>query len=353
MPRPVTDLATPGAAAHPVLAATLAAWDGAGVRWCLLRGSAELSNPVGDVDLLVDARDLDVVRGLLTGRGAFMEKTAWGRRPHRFFLTYVEDEDRWLKLDVVTELCFGLRHELRTHAASAVLGRSVRDGAVVHPAPPDAFWTLLLHALLDRRSPNVARAGDVPRHAPDARAGDSPLAALVDAACPSGWDAMRIVDAAATGRFDELRDIAPALRAGWPGAGLGAGAMRRTVRGALRRADRRRPLQRGVALAVIGGSPHERAELANALAGAWPERAATLDGHRRIAVAARRARGGRVVRDVPEGGAAAARADVRVRLVPGRDADELRRMAQRAAWRRRLGQGSERMASKSSARSTG
>ncbi len=351
--RPATDRPTPDAAAPLALATTLEAFDAAGVRWCLLRGGTELRWPEGDVDLLVDRRDAERVRRLLTRGGAYMEQTAWGRRPHRFFLTYLEDEDRWFKLDVVTELCFGARHELRTHAAGAVLLRSVRDGTVLRPAPPDAFWALLLHVLLDGSSLDAARADELTGNAADARTRPGPLAAVVDAACPRGWDPARVVDAVVAGRFDELRALAPALRAGWPGAGLGAGAMRRTVRGALRRVDRRRPGQPGVALAVIGGSPRERAGLANALAGSWPERTAMMDGHRRIAVAARRARGGLVVLDVPEGGAAAARADVRVRLDPSRDADDVRRMAVSAAWRRRVDQSTERIAAKSSPRSTG
>lgn len=353
MERSVADDPRAAVAVPPALAGALAEWDEAGVRWCLLRGAEDLRDPGGDVDLLVDRRDIEVVRQLLTRHGAFVEEPAWGRRPHRFFVTYVEDEDRWLKLDLVTELCFGLRHELCTHAADAVLARTVRSGTLVHPAPPDAFWALLLHVLLDGRSPDAHRADQLRRQAAVARIGDAPLAVVVDAACPPGWDAARVVDAAAAGRLDDLRLLAPALRAGWPGANLGTAALRRTVRGALRRADRRRPQPAGVALAVVGGAPHDRAELAAALVGAWPERAATLNGHRRIAAAARRARGGLVVLDVPEGGLAATRADVRVRLGAGRAADDVRRAAVSAAWRRRVAQSTDRMASKSSSRSTG
>ncbi|MDP9346146.1 MAG: hypothetical protein M3P44_10550, partial [Actinomycetota bacterium] len=197
MERSVADDPRVAVAVPPALAGVLAAWDEAGVRWCLLRGAEDLQDPAGDVDLLVDRSDAEVVRRLLTRHGAFLEKPAWGRRPHRFFVTYVEDEDRWLKLDLVTELCFGRRHELRTTAADAVLARTVRSGTLTHPAAPDAFWALLLHVLLDGRPPDAHRARELRQHAAAARTRDAPLADVVDAACPPGWDAARVVDAAA------------------------------------------------------------------------------------------------------------------------------------------------------------
>jgi hypothetical protein len=43
---------------HPAIAAAFAAVDGAGVRWCLLRGESKLATLEGDVDLLVDERDV-------------------------------------------------------------------------------------------------------------------------------------------------------------------------------------------------------------------------------------------------------------------------------------------------------
>jgi len=197
--------------------APLLALDGAGVRWCLLRSGA-------DLDVLVHAADVELLRTALTG---FSEQRRWGRRPHRFF---VSGET---KLDVVTELAFGRRHELRTDAADDVLARRVRVSGVALPAAADRFWALLLHELLDRRQ--IRRADELRALARQGPVDDGPLIALVER---SGWSAGRIGALAAGGRFDELRPFADALRAHWPGSSLGAAA-RGGVRAALRRADRR------------------------------------------------------------------------------------------------------------------
>jgi hypothetical protein len=197
--------------------APLLALDGAGVRWCLLRSGA-------DLDVLVHPEDVRLVRTALT---SFDEQRPWGRRPHRFF---VAGET---KLDLVTELAFGRRHELRTDAADDVLARRVRVGGVALPAPADRFWALLLHELLDR--PEVRRVDELRALTRQGPVDDGPLIALVER---SGWTAARIGALAAGGRFEELRPFADALRAHWPGSPLGAAA-RGGVRAALRRADRR------------------------------------------------------------------------------------------------------------------
>jgi hypothetical protein len=222
---------------HPAIAAPLEALDEVRVRWCLLRGAEDLHHLDGDVDLLVHRLDLPTVRRLLARMG-FAELRARGRRPHRFFCLYVAGQDAWLKLDIVTELAFGPRQELRSRSAEAVLARRVQDGVLAQPAPADAFWTLLLHALLDRGEVRPVHARELEALAVPARAYEAPLAALVNAACPAGWNAARVVETAAVGRFEELLALAPALRAGWPGAPRVAVASRVLLRGVLRRADR-------------------------------------------------------------------------------------------------------------------
>jgi hypothetical protein len=234
----VTTLAGPPVApgpVHPAIAAALAAFDEAGVRWCLLRGAHELDRLGGDVDLLVHPDDLRAVRRVLVSERGFAAPRAWGRGSHRFFV------DGPLKLDVVTELAFGRYQELRTGAAGAVLARTVRSGRLALPAPADAFWAALLHALVDRGRVRPERAAELQALARAASGEASPLIP----ACPAGWDADRIVDAAVAGRFDELLALTGAIRAGWPGAGrLVTGA--RVVRSrALRALDRRLPQTSG------------------------------------------------------------------------------------------------------------
>jgi hypothetical protein len=227
---------------HPAIAAALGALDQVGVRWCLLRGEADLRDLGGDVDLLIDRRDLRLLRRTLVGPAGFARLPAWGRGPHRFFVARIGGEDAALKLDVVTELCFGRYHELRTRTAAQVLARRRRDNALARPAPADEFWALLLHALLDRAEVRPAHARALAALSGGAQVEDGPLSPLVDLACPRGWDAARVAGAAAAGRFAELEALAPALRAGWPGAGHSA---RARLAVALRRIDRRLPRRRG------------------------------------------------------------------------------------------------------------
>jgi hypothetical protein len=338
---------------HPAIAAPLAALDDAGVRWCLLRGTGDLTRLSGDVDLLVHPDDLGVARRVLTGDGDFVELRAWGRRPHRFFVAHVAREAAWVKLDIVTALHFGPRQQLRTRAAEAVLESARRDGALVLPAPADAFWVALLHAVLDRGVLRPERAREVQELAGDARGADGPLAAIVDGICPDGWSAARVIGAAAEGRLGDVLALRAALSAGWPGPPRRIRDARRALRIALRRLDRARPRRPGPTVAIIGGGPRARSELAAAMAQAWPERATRVTGGTGLAWAAARARGRLVVLDAPDGGRAASRADVRVRLTAGCDLLELRRSALGAAWQRRVAQQSGRMTSKSRSRSKG
>jgi hypothetical protein len=339
-------------AVHPAVAGPLALLGAAGVRWCLLRGEHAAGRLGGDVDLLVHPRDLGKARRLLTGEAGFAELGAWGRRPHRFFVAYVEPEAAWAKLDVVTAVHFGPHQELRTRAAESVLAGVTRDGAVARPAPADAFWLALLHALLDRSTLRPERAREVTLLAAGATGTAGPLAAVAEAACPPGWSAARIVDAAASARIGDLLALAPELRERWPGTPRTVRAARMALRIALRRLDRWRPRHPGPTVALVGGAAGARADLAAAMAGTWPERSATVGGRGRVAWAAARARGRLVVLETPAG-SAVARADVRVRLSPGCDLVELRRAALGDAWRLRLAQHSGRMTSKSRSRSTG
>lgn len=223
-------------AVHPSIDAPLRALDHAGVRWCLLRGEDELHVAPDEVDLLVARADLPALQAALTDAGGFARMPAWGRGPHRFYLTHDADRDAWIKLDVVVALAFGRHHELRTATADAVLERRRRVGTLALPAPADAFWALALHALLDRpgsmRPDHARRLAEL---APLARGHDSPLAGVVARACPPGWTPAQIVDAAAARRWDELRALGPWLAEQWPGSGRA----RRTARVAVSRVQRR------------------------------------------------------------------------------------------------------------------
>jgi hypothetical protein len=248
----------PSGDVHPALAGALARLDEAGVGWCLLRGEATLNPPEGDVDLLVHGDDVRAVRRVLTSISGFVEFRGWGRWPHAFFVGHVPGEDARVKLDVVSELAFGRYGELPTRAGEAVVARRVRDGLLVRPAPADAFWALLLHGLLDRRALSPGYARELEALSPAARADDSPLRALIDAASPPSWDAARVIDAAAARRFDALLAIAPHLRAHWPGTPRAASTARAWFRRGQRYADRRRPRRAGPSASSSARSPQRR-----------------------------------------------------------------------------------------------
>jgi thymidylate kinase len=123
-----------------------------GIEYALLRGDGE---PQGvkhsvEVDLLVSSRQLARLESALHAAG-FVSIPSWGYSPHHFFVVYDEIRDRWLKLDVVTDLCFGSPiRSLRVNGAALLLGRRVRRGNVYVLSPEDELLALLLHCLLDK-----------------------------------------------------------------------------------------------------------------------------------------------------------------------------------------------------------
>ena len=243
-------MAPPGP--HPALRAVFAGLDGAGVQWCLLRGAATLADPADDVDLLVAPGDTARAEHVFAALG-FVRVRAWGYGSHRFHFAYHEPDDRWIKLDVVSELAFGPSYALRAPGAAECLARRQRLGPVFVPGPDDGFWALLLHCLLDERAVPAAYRDELRALAAGATAA-GPLAGALDAACPPGWSAAAVVAAARAAAWDALADVAPVLGARWAWRDP-IGTVRRTLAGAaLRRLAK--PLtalrRRGLGVAVLG-----------------------------------------------------------------------------------------------------
>ena len=304
---------------HPAIANALGVLDEAGVHWCVLRGERELATLDGDVDLLVDARDHDRLRDALVTTHGFVPLPSAGRGPHRFYAAYDADSDGWLKLDVVTELVFGRYQELPTGAAAEVLERRRRFGTLAVPDPCDAFWAQLLHTLFDRERVRPERGREVGAMARGAWGRSSPLSVLADTACPPGWDAARMLEAAAAGQWDELSRVAAAMRRRWPGVSPVAQRVRKDANRVLRRVSGM-PVgehRRGPGLVLGGADPTLRRELADELQRSWPCPARVLrpddpdaplsDRERRLRTARRRvqwlaarARGELVILDGPD-----------------------------------------------------
>jgi thymidylate kinase len=124
----------------------------ANISYCLLRGYEELDEAAegGDVDLLVAQADGARMWALLD-RLEFVHLPSWGRMPHQFYIAYDESSDRWLKLDIVTEVTYGKPiPSVRTDLAATCLARRQPRGPTFTPAPEAELVTLLLHCVLDK-----------------------------------------------------------------------------------------------------------------------------------------------------------------------------------------------------------
>jgi thymidylate kinase len=168
------------------------------------------------------------------------------------FVGYHEPTGAWIELDVVTELAFGPDASLLTDVATGCLARRRPVGTMFALSDDDAFWILLLDRLLDQRtfaSEERTRLQDL---AATART-EGELAGIVDRACPTGWNAARILDAVEDAQWQVLEGIAPPLASSW-GRKLAAHGR---VRARMRRwlgdtASLRVRAGRGISVAVLG-----------------------------------------------------------------------------------------------------
>ena len=141
--------AHPGAAAAQ-LDQVLVALGQAGILRALVREPSRDGHLRLEADLLVTPEDLEETEQILASRG-FRRRPGWGRRPHRFHLSPAANEDGsidWLKIDVVTDLCFGRLHEFASNTGPGCLlaATSPNNDRLL---PADELMALLLHGLLD------------------------------------------------------------------------------------------------------------------------------------------------------------------------------------------------------------
>jgi thymidylate kinase len=254
-----------GAAGSRVLSNAFVALDELGIAWALLRGTGVPGELSGDVDVLVDAAATAELDAAL-GAAGFARVPAPGHGSHRFYVSYDASQDRWIELDIVTDVAFGTRQQFRTALAPTLLAHRQQLGTVVALHPDDGFWHLLLHLLLSRGEV-PARWRDVLSSSASSAAGASPLEAFVRmlrrrvaSYLPAAVEARDWRAVAALGR--ELR-AAWYLREGLAVAG----------RSTLRRFARRVPrggTRRGMSVAVLGPDGAGKTTLAHALRSSTP-----------------------------------------------------------------------------------
>lgn len=210
----------PEAASEPgrseLLGAVFDGLDEAGVRWALLRGRASLGEAGGDVDLLVSADDLDSFEDVVFELGAFVLPRlrmpgSWSRAVlrhpwHRFYVVTDPSSGARAKLDVVTRLVYNRRLRLESHLEAGCLERRRQDDGVWVLEPSDAFWTVLLHCLLDKQKVTAHRAAELGSAAAQVRR-PSPGEEFFETLCPSGCSADLALSAARDGDWQALADL--------------------------------------------------------------------------------------------------------------------------------------------------
>ena len=255
-----------GGELHPMLRQTFGVLNRAGVEWCVLRGEAELARPGGDVDLLISPHDYERARIGIRALG-FTELPAYGRGSHSFFRAYHRPTDKWITLDVVTELSYGPGFGLATRAEQGCLRRRLRVGDVFVLSPDDSFWTLLLHCVLDKRGFTPAHAARLQALADEALP-DGPLASLVACVAPRQWPPRRVLRAARGGEWKSLADLYPSLLRSWARAQIGPVVTRVATQGLLRLAEK--PVvwlsRRGMSVALLGPDGAGKSTLAREVA---------------------------------------------------------------------------------------
>jgi thymidylate kinase len=222
------------------------ALDEAGVRWCRLRERGEGSED----DLLVGPADLGAARRALAASG-WRERRHPGHGSHRAFATYDAATDEWSKIDLVTSLDYGCWQEWRSGLAAGCLARSESTDGGPQLAADDAFWTLLLHELLDRPGSPPRRAERLRDLAAFAR-DDGPGARAIGSLLPHGRRAANVVDAAASEDPAQLAEIGRVLAAAL--ARRPSAIRRRLASRVLRRLDHLDPpfLREGRTVALLG-----------------------------------------------------------------------------------------------------
>jgi thymidylate kinase len=139
--------------AHDVVLRALAALEGSGVAFALLRGTPSAGTAGGDVDVLIQADDIATAERCLEGIGWLRAHSA-GHGSHRFHMVYDATTRTWHQLDLVSRLDFGPMQAYRTQLAEACLSRRVRQDGMPVMHADDAFWLLFLHLAWKEATPS-------------------------------------------------------------------------------------------------------------------------------------------------------------------------------------------------------
>jgi len=99
------ELCSGAADVHLVLRRLFGALEHRGLQWTLLRIPSNRAAPTGDVDLLVAPADADALREVAVKLG-FVALPGWESAPDLILVCYDRPSDRWVLLDVSTDVSF-------------------------------------------------------------------------------------------------------------------------------------------------------------------------------------------------------------------------------------------------------
>ncbi len=249
---------------HERVEALFRSLDDRGIDWVLLRGEERMQRPTGDIDLLIDQRDLAATDDAVSRLGFSRQGSALFVT-RRAYIAYVADDDLWLRLDIVSRASFGELLEFDTPVANDLLRSKRRAGALYLLDHNDAFWHLLLHYMLDR--------GDIPlpwREIVHERAHGAhvagPLTDFVDS-LPVEVTSDKILTATRAGDWSMLHALFVALRKAWLASQGSASHVRSRANRALSRVGLGQwtSFRPGLSVAVLGPDGAGKTTLANGL----------------------------------------------------------------------------------------
>lgn len=176
---------------HALLDRVLTTFTDSGVAWALLRGRSELGTR-RDVDLLVAAAHLPVAEEIVFELGGVplpQRRYPW----HRMHVLEIPGAGPNLQLDIVDHLIYSRELQIASDLERGCLERRRRDGLLFLLSPTDAFWTILLHCVLDKRHVREDRADELLSFVDDLES-PSPGEEFFETLCPPGWSAEQAVE---------------------------------------------------------------------------------------------------------------------------------------------------------------
>lgn len=253
----------------PIIQTLFRRWTGAGISWSVLRRPSGLERWTGDIDVLVAPRELPDAERELTSAG-FARLPGYGRGSHRFWIVFEPQAGGWIEFDLVSELAWGAFGQY-TLSRSARLGDDARlVDHVRYLSAGDAFWTLLLHCLLDKHEVSPAHAAQLQILAHEREPGSAVRESLPP--FPRAWTDERIRGLIDRAAWDELLELAGPLRRGFIRTRPASWA-RRTASGLVMRALERPLLyrrRRGISVALLGSDGAGKSTLAQAIDDSYP-----------------------------------------------------------------------------------